>query len=107
MTNRQKIAQDSPKVVPFKSTPNLSTINASDKEQENTEEDNLVIPAFIVGQLFILIIASIIGLLFVAINLIVKLIINYRRKNQTQSNFYEQVKDLMMTESIKYSSSTI
>ncbi len=53
MTNRQKIAQDNPKVVPFKSTPNLSEINSSDKEEENTEEDNLVIPAFIVGQLII------------------------------------------------------
>ena len=53
MTNRQKIAQDSPKVVPFKSTPKLREINSSDKEEENTEEDNLVIPAFIVGQLII------------------------------------------------------
>ncbi len=53
MTNRQKIAQDSPKVVPFKSTPNLSEINSSDKEEENTEYQHLVIPAFIVGQLII------------------------------------------------------
>ena len=107
MINHQAISQDNPKVVPFKTNQNLKLINSSDKEQENTEEDNLVIPAFIVGQLFILIIASFIGLLFVTTNLIVKLVINYRRKKRIQSNFYEQVKDLMMTESIKYSSSTI
>ncbi len=53
MTNRQKIAQDNPKVVPFKQNQNLKLINSFDKEEENTDSDNLVIPAFIVGQLII------------------------------------------------------
>ena len=53
MINHQAIFQDNPKVVPLKQNQNLKLINSSDKEEENTEEDNLVIPAFIVGQLII------------------------------------------------------
>ena len=92
----QEFIQDYPKVIPFDLNQNVSNSNTQisliDDKENNTQDSE---SPLIVGLLFILALAYIIGLVFVLTNLIVKVIIKAYQDSQVSSEFYEQTKDLM------------
>ena len=92
----QEFTQDYPKVIPFNLNQNIPKSNTKisliDDKESNTKDSE---SALIVGLLFILALAYIIGLVFVLINLVVKVIIKAYQDSEVSSEFYEQTKDLM------------
>lgn len=92
----QEFIQDNPKVVAFNLNQNISEFNNQisliDDTANNTQNSE---SALIVGLLVILALAYVIGLVFVMINLIVKVIIKAYQDSQISSEFYEQTKALM------------